>query len=130
MESFFLHKKSDDDKLKLREKVNYYDWRTSMDLNSMSITAKINCLEDCLNRASEDIELKNSTFGKNLEAVKGEIQIIITNGRTLFSGDRLDALDYDVKREAMIKWHSILNAILKKFPEFQIENNEAIGMGK
>lgn len=99
-----------------------------MDLN-MTIPEKINCLETCLNKA-ENVEYSVQVkWGNNQDETRREIRVAIENARQLFERGRIDQLDYDVRQEAYNKWHNILNAHLRKFPEYYNTQDKSTGLG-
>jgi hypothetical protein len=99
-----------------------------MNLEEMTPLEKANLLEKLIAKA--ELDLDYSMKVKNVEDFAitfSSMKQIIKNTRELFATGRINKLDYDVRQTTINKYHNVLDGYLKKFPEFQneeeIENN-------
>lgn len=65
-----------------------------------------------------------ATYGDKIdESQRNEIQILIDNTLEITNG-RLDALDYDVRDQAIMNYHDQLDRAMKQFDRFQEQEQE------
>lgn len=65
-----------------------------------------------------------ATYGDKLDEVqRNEIQILIENTFEITNG-KLDALDYDVRDQAIMNYHDQLDKAMKQFDRFQEQEQE------
>lgn len=94
-------------------------------VENMTVPQKLNALAECIAKC-EDVEYSmHVAFGDNKEQKLSELRIIVQNGRKLFSSGQLENLDYDVRNEAIKKWHHDLDRELSMFPEYKKDLEEA-----
>lgn len=94
-------------------------------VTQMTVPQKLNALAECIAKC-EDVEYSmHATLGDNKEAKLSELRIIVQNGRRLFSSGQIENLDYDVRNEAIKKWHHDLDRALSMFPEYSNDLEEA-----
>lgn len=94
-------------------------------VENMTVPQKLSALAECIAKC-DDVEYSmHATLGDNKEQKLSELRIIVQNGRNLFSSGQLENLDYDVRNEAIRKWHRDLDKALSMFPEYKNDLEEA-----
>ena len=111
--------------IKLNKLINYDKIKIGdrMKLENMTITDKINALEQAIEKANSEVEYSIQVkWEKDAEDTKNDAHIFIQNAHTLFASGGIDSLDYDVKADAYASYNMRLDSYLRMFPEFQLDD--------
>lgn len=93
-------------------------------LENIGPVEKANILEAAIARAESDIDYAITVaWGDDKNEIVMNAKIAIKNTRELFQSGRIDTLEYNERAQAYANYNALLDSLLRKFPEYAVEND-------